>query len=384
MRLFTKNDLRDLTDKRDTPCVSIFIPTERAGHEVQKSRIELKNQLGMAHEKLVDLGMRAPDADDILKPAKALLDDTMFWQYQSDGLAIFLSADVFQYFRVPIKLTSLTVVKRHFYVKPLLPLLDGESIYYVLAASQNHIRLIKCSEESAEEIPVNEMPQSLADALKYDESEKHLNSHTNGHQKNGHGDSIFHGIGGGPDENKNNNILRYFKMADNALQKYFRNDKAPFILFAVDYLHPIYSAANSLDNFVKEGIKGNPDGLSITEIMTQSIEHIKPYFQKEEEQALDRFSTYGSGGKTSVSLQDIIPAAINGRVEALFIPEGQQHWGIYDEMTSKIIDAEEDCPACEDLFEMAAVHTLLTDGKVFVQKSDRIPEGAKIAAIFRY
>ncbi len=383
MKLFTKNDLKTLKDNRDTPCVSIFIPTEHAGQDVQKSRIELKNQLGMAHEKLVHSGMRSPDADDILKPAKALIDDTMFWQYQSDGLAIFLSANVFQHFRVPIKLTTLVVVKRHFYVKPLVPLLGVESIYYVLATSQNHVRLIKCSEDGAEEVSVNEMPQSLEEALKYDDSEKHLHYHTNGHQKNGHNDSVYHGIGGGTDDNKNN-ILRYFRIIDNALQIYFKNDKTPFIMFAVDFLHPIYIDANSSDNYVKEGIKGNPDELSSKEIMNLSADYMKPYFQKGEEQALDRFGTYRAGGKTSVKLEDIIPAAMNGRVEALFIPEGLQHWGIYDEMNAKTMEAEENNPISEDLFELAAVHTLLTDGKVFVVKTDRMPQGAEIAAVLRY
>ena len=384
MKFFTKNDLKNLTDHNDTPCVSIFIPTERAGQDVQKARIELKNQLGLAHEKLVLSGMRSPDADDILKPAKALLDDAMFWQYQSGGLAIFLSANLFQYFRVPIELTTLVVVKRHFYVKPLLPLLGAERIYYVLAVSQNHVRLIKCSEDSVEEVSVNEMPQSLEEALKYDDTEKHLHYHINGHQKNGHSDSVYHGIGGGSDDDNKNNILRYFRMVDNALQRYFKNDKTPFIMFAVDYLHPIYIDANSMENYVKEGIKGNPDGLSSKEIMNLSADYMKPYFQKGEEQALDRFDTYRASGKTSVEFGDIIPAAMSGRVEALFIPEGLQHWGFYDEMTAKTMEAEESNPISEDLFELAAVHTLLTDGKVFVEKRDRMPQGAEIAAVLRY
>lgn len=383
MKLFTKSELKDLTVNRDTPCVSIFIQTERVGQDVQKSRIDLKNQLVMAHERLIQYGMRSSDADNILKPAKALLDDTMFWQYQSDGLAIFLSENVFQYFRVPIKLTTLNLVKMHFYVKPLLPLLGADNIYYVLAASQNLVRLIKCSEDGAEEISVDGMPQSLAEALKYDDPEKHLQYHSTGNAKNGNSNSVYHGFGGGTDENKNN-ILRYFQMIDNALQKYFKNDKTPFILFAVDYLHPIYIDANSLDNYLNEGIKGNPDGLSSIEIMNLSADYMKPYFQKDEESALDRFDSYHAGGKASVELGNIIPAAMDGRVEVLFIPEGLQLWGIYDKMTALTMETEENNSGSEDLYELAAVHTLLSDGKVFVEKMDRMPQGAEIAAILRY
>lgn len=382
MKLFTKEELRDLTAIRDTPCVSIFIPTERAGQEVQKARIELKNQLGKAYEKLAKNGMRAPKAEEMLKSAKELLDDTMFWQYQSDGLAVFLSDNVFQYYRVPIRFNAMAVVKNHFYVKPMLPLFGSERSYYVLAASQNLVRLIQCGDDGAKEVSVSNMPLSLAEALKYDDPEKSLNYHTNSHH-NGQSVAVFHGLGGGTEDNKTN-ILRFFKMVDHALLGYLSNDRSPLILFAVDYLHPIFSAASSLDHLMKDGIVGNPDEMSIQQIMNISKAYMEPFFQKDEKQAIRQYDQYRAGGRTSEKLKEIISAAISGRVETLFVTDGLQYWGFYDERNDMVHKAGKYNPDSEDLYEMAAVHTLFHDGKVFVESPEQMPKGAEVAAILRY
>ncbi len=49
-------------------------------------------------------------------------------------------------------------VANHFYVKPLIQALQSERVFYVLALSQKHIRLLQCTEDSSEEV---ELPPSV-------------------------------------------------------------------------------------------------------------------------------------------------------------------------------------------------------------------------------
>jgi len=42
------------------------------------------------------------EIDTLIKPVEALIEDGEFWRHQSDGLAIFVAADVFRKFTVPI------------------------------------------------------------------------------------------------------------------------------------------------------------------------------------------------------------------------------------------------------------------------------------------
>ena len=44
---------------------------------------------------------------------------------------------------------------------------------------------------------------------------------------------------------------------------------------------------------------------------------------------MDRYAALAGSGKASYDIQEIAPAAINGRIDALFVVEGTHHWGAY-------------------------------------------------------
>ncbi|MBN1137486.1 MAG: hypothetical protein JXM73_12935, partial [Anaerolineae bacterium] len=135
MDILTKQDLQELIEKRDGWRVSIFVPTHRTGRETRQARIRLKNLLAQAEERLAAAGLRAPEIKAQLEPASRLVQDSLFWQRQSDGLAIFLAAETARHYRLPLDFEELVVVADRFYVKPLLPLLSGDGRFYVLALS---------------------------------------------------------------------------------------------------------------------------------------------------------------------------------------------------------------------------------------------------------
>ena len=91
MDLLSGQELEQLIGKPGGPCVSIFLPTHRAGAETRQDPIRLKNLIGEARDLLLAKGLRAAEADVILAPARDLLGDGVFWRHQGDGLAVFLS-----------------------------------------------------------------------------------------------------------------------------------------------------------------------------------------------------------------------------------------------------------------------------------------------------
>jgi hypothetical protein len=143
MTILTRDDLRTLIRKYDGLCVSIYMPTHRVGREVQQDPIRLKNLLGKAQDRMVAGGVRAPEARELLEPAEKLLHDGLFWQRQSDGLALFVSVEMFHHYRLPFDFEELVVVTDRFHIKPLLPLLSGDGRFYVLALSQSEVRLLQ-------------------------------------------------------------------------------------------------------------------------------------------------------------------------------------------------------------------------------------------------
>jgi hypothetical protein len=56
---------------------------------------------------------------------------------------MFSAPDVFRHYRLPFPFQEFVVVTERFHVKPLLPLLSGDGQFYLLALSQNGVRVLQ-------------------------------------------------------------------------------------------------------------------------------------------------------------------------------------------------------------------------------------------------
>jgi len=194
---------------------------------------------------------------------------------------------------------------------------------------------------------------------------------------------MFHGHGVGKDETKDN-ILRFFRLIDHGLQKILREERAPLVLAGVDYLLPIYREANSYSKVIEEGVAGNPEGLKPKELQKEAWRLVEPYFLKVQQEATAQYRQLAGGDRASNKIEKIIPVALDGRIDLLFVAVGVQRWGTFDPVTFSIHLHEEPGPGDEDLLDFAALHTLLNGGTVYAVKPEEVPDEAPVAAVFRY
>ncbi len=391
----TLEDLRELAEKRAGYCVSLYLPTERMSKEIRQNPIRLKNLLARAEEELVAVGMRRPEASSFLRKARDFVGENPFWQHQSDGLALFISSDAMRSFRLPVAFEEVVVVSDRFHLKPLLSLFTGDGRYYVLALSQNEVRLLHCTRHSAFEVKVDGMPASLADVLKYDTYEEHLQFHTKtagvkavgkgapGRAGEGRRPAIFHGQGGRVDVEKSE-ITQYFLQIDRSLQKALFREQAPLVLAGVDFLFPIYREVNTYQHLLEEGVEGNPEILKPEELQRQAWSVVEPVYKKGQADAADRFRQEIGTGHASVSIEEIVPAAAHGRVDVLFIAAGKHQWGVYNPVSQEVHLHDTEEPGDEDLLNAAAIQTVLHGGTVYVVSQEEVPADVPAAALFRY
>ncbi|MDY6876506.1 MAG: hypothetical protein SWK90_09955 [Chloroflexota bacterium] len=387
MNMLTRDDLKTLLKKHKGPCVSVLMPTHRAGPEIQQDPIRLKNMLGEAEERLLASGLRTPEVKELLDPAEKLLQDSLFWRHQSDGLAIFLSPEVFHYYRLPLDFEELVVVTDRFHIKPLLPFLSGDGRFYILALSQNEIRLLQGTRYSASEVDLEDVPESLAEALRWDDPEKRLQWHTQtGARADGKRAAIFHGHGVASADDPKDYILRYFHQVDEGLHDLLRGEEVPLVLAGVDYLLPLYKEANTYPHLVDKGIEGNPEELNAEELHEQVWAIVHPLFLAAQKEAAVQYRQLaGAGsGQASSDLKEVVPAAYHGRVETLFVAIGVQRWGTFDPNTNVVQLHSEAKPGDEDSLDFAAIQTLLNGGTVYAVKGEEVPGGSTLAAVFRY
>jgi hypothetical protein len=389
MSLLSLDELKTLAKKPKGPCVSMYMPMQKAGPEIRQNPIRFKNLVKEAEERLDAMGIRHTEALDFLKPVHEL-DTPEFWEHQDYGLAIFISPEVFRYYRLPYEFQELVVVDGQFHLKPLLHLVNNDGRFYLLALSQKDVRFFEGTRYSIREVEVENLPKSMDEALNYDETAQEgqfrIATSRGGTSNSMVQPGAFHGQGSPDRDKRQEDILQFCHAIDGALHEKLRNQKAPLVLAGVEYMPPIYQEANTYSHLVEESITGSPETMTPEELHDKAWQFVEPLFHQAEQQAMERYQELAGAdtGKTSNDIKEIIPAAYFQRVDSLFVPVDQQMWGNFDPDTMTVDLHPEPEPDDEDLLDFAAVHTLLNGGTVYAVELEKMPDKTLAAAIFRY
>jgi hypothetical protein len=382
MHQLSRDELKILTKKQAGSRVSLYMPTYQAGAEVQQNAIRCKNLMREAERRLLAAGLRPSDVSAWLEPIQRLVVDNAFWQEQSDGLALFRDAEIFRAYRLPLAFEEIIMVAERFHLKPLLPLFTGDGRFYVLALSQNAVRVHQCSRDHTRTVQLDNVPHSLAEALRFDDPEKQLQFHTGTPGGGGRRAAMFHGHGIG--EDAKDNIRGYFRQIDRGIQEALRGEQAPLVIASVDYLLPLYREVSTYPHLVDTGITGNPEGIRAEDLHASAWPLVEPLFGQAQDEARARYDRYIGTGLASYDLAMIVPAAYDGRIDTLFVAVGIQQWGTFTPKTRDIQVHREAAAQDEDLLDFAAVHTFVNSGTVYAVAPERVPGGHHAAAVFRY
>jgi len=380
MKNLTLDQIKGLAQQTASPSISIFLPTHRAGRETQQDPIRFKNLLRDAEKQLLDGGMGPREASAVLQPAQALLDDSSFWNHQHDGLAVFMAVDDFHYYPLPFRVEELLVVAQSYYVKPVLPLFTNNGHYYILAISQNEVRLFEGTRYGVGQMALPDgTPANMEEALRLDGPQKSLQMHPGG------GGGMFHGQGPGDEEQKVW-IEQYLNLVDTSLKEIFREQNAPLILAGVDYLLPMYRKVSEYQHIMEEGIIGNPDHLRPEELQEQAWRIVETYFQQETKKTVEQYQQLASTDKATDNVEEIVAAAFNGRVDKLILSVENQIWGAFNPKDGKVTRSSNGQSKIYNLalLDFTAMNTLQNGGTVYTLSQNEMPTDSPIAAVFRY
>jgi hypothetical protein len=319
----------------------------------------------------------------MLKPARELGDDPLFWQYRDDGLALFINPSLFEYLSLPVNPGELVTVGGPFHLKPLLSLLAGDSHFYVLAVSQDQVRLLLGTRYGVTDIELENVPEGIEEALNYDTVQKQLQWHTRAPGRGGLRMAVFHGHGVPPLDHKDN-LATYFRQIDKGLRQILREEKVPLVVAGVEYLLPVYKAVNSYPHLLEEGIPGNPDGMRSEQLHEKALSLVEPYFRRAEKEALLQYGEALPRGLASCDVRQIVAASKAGRVSALFAISGNFLWGVLDEQNEVAEIHTEQQRGDVDLADRAAAYTFLNNGAFYAVGPESMPDQAPMSAIFRY
>jgi hypothetical protein len=364
--------------------VSVYIPTEPAGQATRENPIRYKNALREAEERLIELMPRSELARRLLEPARAFEDDRSFWENQGRALAVFVDDQGVRTFQLPFDVKETVVVTDAFHVKPLLRALTEDLSYFLLDLSLNDVHLYHADSKGATEVDVPDMPSSLDSALWPDKWQDQQQSHTTSIGVGQRGHSVTHSSGDEGQDRHKEDIVRFFQMVDGALAPVLAEEKRPLVLACVPDLAPLYREANSYSNLLREAATHDPESARPDDIASRAWPIVRAYLDRIAAQDRERYGNLLSSGKATSAIDRVVAAAIEGRVDTLWVAYDEQVWGHVDPVTNLISVHERSEPGDRDLLDLAAIRTLQGRGRIYTEVRDAIPDGAPAAAILRY
>lgn len=361
----SRGDIDLLAAVREPNCVSIYTPAGPLPEDGERARIELKNQL---REVLGQLEAAQADKDVLERVKEAvetLLQDALFWQYQSNSLAVFISEGMFETFRLPNRFTATVDIADRFYIKPLLRTITFPQSAYVLALAQNSVRLIKVAADTpARELQPADMPADI---------DSYLNLDLSGRATFGKGS-----------EDGDLRAQQYTAAINKAILPVLRREKLPLILASAEPLASAYRRTNSYRFLAQETISGNPESLSPEQLAERARPILDDLYAQEIEEIREDFQAKAAQGLGSTDLAHVARAAVYNAIDALMVDIDQRIPGYVDEATAEVIESPEDDTSNYGVGDEILRRTLIVNGKVYAVRSDDMPNGAALAATFRY
>ncbi len=382
-------ELERLVVAREGPCISIYVPTHGEWDKDDIDRVRLKNAFNTAAEKLRNAGVSSDEARQLMKRAKSLeLGGGALWHRQRGGLALFISPDIFRGYRLPYAVEEWTGVDSRFHLRPLLRLFSLNNRYYLLLLDQKRTRLLEATRFTLTEMPLDEAPTSLAESMRFVDAEKHLQFHSGAGKDKSKGPGVmYHGHGTAGDERVAKVRLHEFLNAvSSAVYHKLISERAPLIIVGQDTMRGVYRTVNKYPQLSDEDISVNPNDLDDRELLEKAWAIAEGLLARRKEQMRAAFEHLQATqtDKTSVSLEDIIPAALSKRIEVLFTPADAHVWGKFEPSGWEVAVHDEPHPGDTELLDLAVVHTLKNSGNVHIETSATLPGDGQAAAIFRY
>jgi len=375
------HDLKELAGVKGTGVVSIYLPTVGVGPEEAQDVVRLDELMHQADQLLRPAGSTETPA--AITAIGRLVKKAEFWKQRSQGLAIFAWGNEVKAWRLPHSFAPAVVVGSCVHVKPLLPTVDRGHWFHLLTLSQNHSHLFKVSRSRIESLDLPGFPESMAQALNIDVTDRPSQVHEGMRGGAGKQGAVFHGQGGTRDALKSD-LSSYFHLIDRAVRPVLNGHNAPLVLGGVEYLMPLFREACSYPHLVEQHLEGNFDRESTRELHARSWALMEPVFDRARCEALERVAALTGTGKGAAEISQVVSGAVQGRVQVLFVDPAQALTGQFDPQTNRVSVEAGAKPGNADLINLAVAATLQQGGEVYTASQDQLPDRSCVAAIFRY
>ncbi len=288
--------------------LSVYIPTHPASTSptISEDMIRFKNALQniKSNEKYNER-----ELGETMSKLELLLDDSDFWKYRTNGLAVLADKDGYDVVDLDYEVTDMQYVQDTFIVSPLSIMLSIGTGYFVLDINHTKPRLLHFTPYTKGEIDLKDMPESLEHTIQRDEHQQHI-QHQSGPK------NMFHGQS--DDGAVDADMLLYYKLISGAVDEYLADNDEPLLLAGTEnrigHMRPLISYGN----VVAATLTGNNEDLNEQELLDATAEAIENVDTMNRDRLISKVKATPPSN-LSYGNKEIETAITVGKVELLFL-----------------------------------------------------------------
>ena len=384
----TLSEFKSLAQTRADACVSLYVPTSPLPQHSQANRTAFKDLArdALAQLKEARLDKRRLEAlaqpiehlsgsdeprqvgDKIRKRQNAKPSEVdQFWRLQANSLAVLITADMVQSFRLSETVKPLAEVADRFHMTPLVRSMTSLSNMLVLALSEERVKLLhvfvnmppseirvpgfpKNAEETARRASVNE--RSPRRRLQGSEGQKVL-------------------------------LAKYARKVDAALHAVLNGLTMPMALAATEPLASIFRSLNTYPGLIEESLEGNPDHISDAQLEAIALPILDRLYSREIDAVKAQYDAL-KPRRATTDLSHTAHAATIGAVEQLVVDFNAVVPGLVDDTDGSVTYSTTDDAETYSVVDEVARRALLSDARVLAARRQDLPDGAPVMAVLRY
>jgi hypothetical protein len=373
----TTEDLGNLLSPRTEPCISLFLPLPRHGHELARAPLRFRALVKEA-EALLGERYDARRVRELLAPLFGLADAHDVFAPGPEGLAAFRADGLFETYRLWPAPPERAVVADSFHVKPILRCLQDRHRTFVLAVGSRRVVLFEGSERGLVPRPGPGLPVPSG----------------SGGEAGGRGGSPKGGprsAGSGPgkapaegDGSRREELLRFFRAVDAALRDVV-SEEVPVVVAGAASLLPLFREASDRPGRFAEYVEGAVDDLDAGELHARTLPAARRALDGRDRAVVEEFHRQLDRSLATDVLTDVARAAVLGRVRRLLVADGTPLFGRVDRATGEVtLHAGQTGPQDDDVLDDLAEIVLARGGEVLVLEPGKMPQEAAAAATFRW
>lgn len=364
----TLPELKALISTRADACISIYVSTTPQTQQVSASRIAYGNLVKTAIEQLESGEFDKRRRIRLEAELIALTEDEDFWRLQAHSLAVLATPDSIRTFRLATAVTDTVQVADRFYLKPLLRAIAFPQTAFILALSENAVRLIEIfADLPPSPVRVPDLPKSAADAV----GRASINNLTqNTRIANAEGQTVL--------------LRQYARKVDAALRGVLGGRDTPLILVATDPLAPIFRNLSSYPALLSEGISESADRLTEAELASAARPILDRYYKEQIDEARALFEARSNDRRATTNIGEVARAATNGAIEFLMVDIDHVAPGTVSDTDGAVTFATSPNAANYDIADEIAGRAIMTGARFLGVRQTDIPGNAQVAAILRY